>query len=263
MPRVINTNPINLTQGHCWAPTLPQAGSQNVYVENFPAVRVGDAFIDHTPGCTPIPTTHSVIPVMGSTTVFVNNLPLVRDGDPMACGDVADNGALTVYADGGGDLQGEDPGNTIGYGVLGPVIAYPSSIILVKMLMEYIPNRPDVFLYGCPLNFSPVELYSPMIEEDSGTHYKNYPGPPLTVRSGAELPIYADSAKRAPLRIEFSFEGELPQGILFQNGRFVGSIVSLEESKKYFPPVKVTAINTVASTSVTLSFRFQKIYGSC
>lgn len=263
MPRVINTNPINLTQGHCWAPTTPNLGSQTVYVENFPAVRVGDSFIDHTPGCTPIPTTHPVIPIMGSQTVFVNNLPLVRDGDPMACGDVADNGSFTVYADGGGDSQGRDPDNTIGYGVLGPVVVYPSGTILVRMLMEYVVNRPDRFLYGCPLDFGPVELYSPMIEEDSGTYYKNYPGPPLTVLAGADLPQFADAAKRAPIPINFSFEGRLPQGISFQDGKFVGAIASLEESKKYFPPVKVTARNNVTSTSVTISFRFQKIYGSC
>lgn len=261
MPKVITTNPINLTQGHCWAPTIPQNGSQDVFVENFPAVRVGDTFVDHVPGCTPIPTTHSVIPLIGSPTIFVNNLPLVRDGDAMACGDVADNGSFTVFADGGGDGTGGD--NTIGYGVLGPVVVYPSGIILVKLLMEYLVNRPDRFIQGCPVNFRPIDVYSPMVEEDTGTYYKNYPGPPLTTRSGAELPEFTSLDKRAPIPITFDLEGNLPKGLYFQNGSILGSIANLEESKKYFDPIKVTARNTTSVTTLTLSFRFQKIYGSC
>ena len=51
-------------------------GSPNVFVENMPAVRIGDAIAGHGPGV------HAG-PVMaeGSPNVFVNNIPVCREGD--------------------------------------------------------------------------------------------------------------------------------------------------------------------------------------
>lgn len=262
MPKVITTNPANITQGHCWAPTIPKAGSNNVFIENFQAVRVGDAFLDHTLGCTPIPTTHSVIPMMGSPNVFVNNLPLVRDGDAMACGDVADHGSFTVYANGGGNDSVNNT-NTIGYGILGPVIAYPSNTLIVNLLMEYLKNRPDRFIGGCPITFSPVDLYSPMVEEDTGRIYKNYPGAPFTTLAGAVLPPNAAADKKSPIPVSVTLEGRLPTGISFQNGFFLGAASVFEEQRERWEPVKVTVLNRVASSSVTINIKFQKIYGTC
>lgn len=51
-------------------------GSGNVFINNKPAVRVGDATMGH--GCWP-PTAIAA----GAGTVFINNIPAVKVGDPI------------------------------------------------------------------------------------------------------------------------------------------------------------------------------------
>lgn len=67
-------------------------GSPNVFVENSPAVRIGDAVNPHGPG------THAN-PVLagGSPDVFVNGIPVSRAGDPANCGHTT-SGSGTVFA---------------------------------------------------------------------------------------------------------------------------------------------------------------------
>ena len=67
-------------------------GSPDVFVENKPAVRIGDAVQGHGPG------THGG-PVMatGSGTVFVNGIAVCREGDVANCGHPT-SGSGTVFA---------------------------------------------------------------------------------------------------------------------------------------------------------------------
>lgn len=51
-------------------------GSGNVFINNKPAVRVGDSTMGH--GCWPPTTIQS-----GAGTVFINNIPAVKVGDPI------------------------------------------------------------------------------------------------------------------------------------------------------------------------------------
>jgi uncharacterized Zn-binding protein involved in type VI secretion len=56
-------------------------GSPNVFANNLPVARVGDAVAGHGKG------PHAA-PVMaaGSNNVLINNIPTVRAGDPATCG---------------------------------------------------------------------------------------------------------------------------------------------------------------------------------
>jgi len=68
-------------------------GSPNVFVENDPAVRIGDAVAGHGddgPHAAPVMAT-------GSSTVFVNGIPLCREGDIATCGHPA-SGSSKVFA---------------------------------------------------------------------------------------------------------------------------------------------------------------------
>src|SRR3990167_8564953 len=155
MPRIITTDPgKNKTQGHCWPPTIPTIGSTDTFVGGFGVVRTEDTFdsVMHT-GCTSPPSTHLVKPIQGSNNVFVNNLPVVRDGDPMGCGDVADGGDLTVYVNGGGSGQGEDPDETIGYTRNIPNIEYPGNIINIHYWVFLNQFGEEVFGEGCEFSF--------------------------------------------------------------------------------------------------------------
>lgn len=256
MPKVITTNPRNLTQGHCWAPTTPQTGSTDVFVENFPVVRVGDPYVDHVLGCTPIPSTHSVVPMMGSNNVYVNGRPLVRDGDPMLCGDVADGGAFTVYANGGGTGLEEDPGNTVGYGVGIPVIVYPTNLIR----LYYLLGNKEEFI-GCPVNISPLEIYTPLTEEDTGRVYKNYPGPPLTQQSGANIPYNSDRRAPIPITISLGEGSQTPNGIRVNpDGSITGALTS-----SYYTSdrIRIVASNPFSTRTIEIGIRIQKVFNRC
>lgn len=86
----------DLTQGHCWAPTLPdpQTCSQTVFINGLPVVVVGSSYLPHTPGCTAPPTTHPVNTVRGSNTIYIEGRLVTRQGDPLSCGDIS-GGTMT------------------------------------------------------------------------------------------------------------------------------------------------------------------------
>jgi uncharacterized Zn-binding protein involved in type VI secretion len=67
-------------------------GSPNVFANESPVARVGDAVAGHGRG------SHTR-PVMaeGSSNVFTNGIPTCRAGDPASCGDVA-TGSSDVFA---------------------------------------------------------------------------------------------------------------------------------------------------------------------
>lgn len=66
-------------------------GSPDVFVENKPVVRIGDAIAGHGRG------PHAA-PVMatGSGTVFANNIAVCREGDVATCGHPT-SGSSTVF----------------------------------------------------------------------------------------------------------------------------------------------------------------------
>jgi uncharacterized Zn-binding protein involved in type VI secretion len=67
-------------------------GSPNVFVENKPAVRIGDAIQGHG-----LPPHAAPVMATGSGTVFVNNIAVCREGDTASCGH-ATSGSGTVFA---------------------------------------------------------------------------------------------------------------------------------------------------------------------
>lgn len=67
-------------------------GSSNVFCENHPVVRIGDAVQGHGSGPHSSPKMNQ-----GSPNVFVNGIPLCRAGDTASCGHTA-SGSSTVFA---------------------------------------------------------------------------------------------------------------------------------------------------------------------
>lgn len=264
MPKLITNNPINITQGHCWPPTIPQLGSQNVYAENFQVIRVGDAYQQHVPGCTIPPTTHPVIPIMGSPNVFVNNLPVIRDGDPMACGDVADNGSRTIFVNGGGDGSNNQEEETTGYTVDPPILSYSSDNLIIPYIVRLIGGV-EQFLGGCETDYRLVEAYSPLNEEDTRVRYKNFPGPPLTVESGANLPRRTSEDRRRPIPITLDSDTNLPGLVRFDpiTGNFSGRILVETDLRFEGSEFRIRATNYVGSNTKVLIIRFQKYYDTC
>lgn len=271
MPRVITTDPANLTQGHCWPSTKPDIPkilgkrTPTVFIHNHAVVLVGDPFNEalHTGCTTPTPTTHPVIPIAGSPTVFVNGIALVRDGDPMGCGDVANGGDFTVFADGGGSKQGGDPDNTIGFTRSRPELEYPGISINIPYWV-YLQLGEEIFGGGCEFTFPLLDAYTPLTEEN-GTVYRNRPGLPLTQRSGAQLPPYANQINTNPIDITIGSIGLFPPNISFyEDGSIRGRVltpfdIDLFQGEK----IKIVATNHVGSKTFELSFNFQKNYNRC
>ncbi len=80
--------------GHeCFIPSNIIAGSPNIFINNIPAARLGDALAPH--GCSScIP--HSRNIAMGSQSVFMNGQPAARVGDDINCGGVIITGSADV-----------------------------------------------------------------------------------------------------------------------------------------------------------------------
>jgi uncharacterized Zn-binding protein involved in type VI secretion len=239
MPKVIRVYEGDKTQSHCWPSAIPKIGSTKVFANRFEIMRMGDQYNDHPGPCGEIPT-HSVFAGAGSSDVFVENLPIHRDGDSCTCGDAADNGSDTVFANGGGGggpgTSGTDPNETTGYIKLVPVLAYPQGVI-----MPYIGKRAPFpphewqFYSGCPYEINLIEVFTPMIEEGSRAQFKNFPGFPVTTQSGVKLPKYANKGLEAPEPI-FKFElhsGALPKGATLDSvtGKITGTTTSDEYRK--------------------------------
>ena len=149
------------SQGHCYSPTVPLVGSFNVLVNGFPVVRQGDNYgQSHSCGNS----NHNMgIALEGSPTVFANGLPIHRDADKIQCGDVADNGSPNVFIDG-------ITNNTIGYTVNPPIITYPyTQIYMVKDCPYFYTTQ---FQLIGPILIP--DIYTPIVEEDTGTVFKDY-----------------------------------------------------------------------------------------
>ena len=95
----IRLNGLDISVGHGWPPTpvitlMPPAQLRTVFINSFPAVRVGDLYAPHTKG----DETHANrLAITGSPTVFIQGLPAHRVLDAISCGDLAAIGSPTVF----------------------------------------------------------------------------------------------------------------------------------------------------------------------
>lgn len=95
MPSVVRLG--DVCTGHGCFPSRPNVeASDNVFVNQLGAHRVGDAWDSHCCG----PSCHSSTQSSGSSTVFVNGKPLARVGDTIACGSTNQQGSDNVFAGG-------------------------------------------------------------------------------------------------------------------------------------------------------------------
>jgi uncharacterized Zn-binding protein involved in type VI secretion len=182
MPKVIRSL-IDLSQGHCFSPTPCLTGSPDVFAENIPVVRQFDDYgqihfcgiIWHPMG----------VAIEGSPTVFVNGMGVHRDADRINCGDVADNGANTVFADEGGSYT-NNGGNTIGYTVNIPIYSLPYNNITVyaRQHLGFITYCDKFYQTGFGVNgipfILPGEIYTPREEEGTGRIVKDFSIPVIT-----------------------------------------------------------------------------------
>lgn len=97
MPPVTRAN-LDASTGHAGYVRRPNTpnGSTDVFVNGQGAVRVTDAWPDHTDPKPP--DTHGGDQSSGSTTVFVNGLALARIGDSISCGDAVAAGSPNVIS---------------------------------------------------------------------------------------------------------------------------------------------------------------------
>lgn len=86
--------PVDMSTGHPpFPPTNPAQGSLTKFTDQFPQVRVGDAWVPH---CSPAGC-HTPVTAMGSTTVFSDQLPTHRMTDALSCGDRSATGSITAF----------------------------------------------------------------------------------------------------------------------------------------------------------------------
>ena len=90
MPGAARKGDIGSAHLKCFPPSPAIEGSDNVFINGQPAVRVGDAYAMH--GCKP----HERKAAQGSGTVNINGKPAVRIGDAIDCGGVAQTGSSNV-----------------------------------------------------------------------------------------------------------------------------------------------------------------------
>lgn len=79
--------------------TIAIGGSQNVFINGRPAMRVSDQYLPHA--CTSCYAgqaagPHSPVIKQGSSSVLINNLAAARVGDTTSCGGVAEQGSPDV-----------------------------------------------------------------------------------------------------------------------------------------------------------------------
>lgn len=93
MPAVVRLG--DMCTGHQGFPPRPSdSASPDVFINNIPAVRVGDHWVPHSAGRS----THDGVQSIGSATVFVNNMPLARVGDEISCGSYNAQGSPNVFS---------------------------------------------------------------------------------------------------------------------------------------------------------------------
>jgi len=94
MPKVTRLG--DVCTGHGCFPSRPSVqGSQNVFVNGIPVIRLGDPYAAH--GCA-VCVPHGAVLQAGSTMVMVNNRPIGRVGDPLSCGSLVQVGSPNVEA---------------------------------------------------------------------------------------------------------------------------------------------------------------------
>lgn len=266
MPRVIRIG-LDISQGHGWLPTtcdIP-TGEHSVFINGVAAAMVGDLYnvAKHVPP--PLQPPHvGMFALVGSNSVFFNGKPVHRDGDAISCGDAADNGSPSVFANGGGlggPASNENPDETTGYVTLNPVITYPSILLTIKWVGD-LESR--IYKSGCPVDFNISEIYSPLQEETTNAKFKNYPGSPLSQIDGAPtLPKYAPNEFRSKIPIYgLKIDKALPDGITFNpsTGRISGALTeagSLANEDTY----RVSCENYVGSGSFIFKTRIILVAG--
>lgn len=99
----------DIGSGHgCFPPSPTIQGSGDVFVNNRPALRKGDALLPHLCGqCPPHPRAMS----QGSATVNINNKPASRKGDGINCGGSVSTGSADVII--GDDSYGSGTGEVL------------------------------------------------------------------------------------------------------------------------------------------------------
>lgn len=84
--------------GHgSWPPRSNTSGSGDVFINNKPAHRQGDAWAVH---CNDTPVCHAGTLASGSGTVFINGKQAGRVGDPVDCGSAVASGSPNVFIGG-------------------------------------------------------------------------------------------------------------------------------------------------------------------
>ena len=290
MGKIIRRVATDLSQGHCWPPMSPIPGAGSVLIEGYPAMKVGDSYNAHPGPCGTVGP-HAGVAVGGSPDVFVEGVPVHRDADEISCGDVADIGAMTVFANGAGRTgaaggPGVGPNETVGYTVGIPEFTYPGmkgDEIIIKIPIPVTQPRSMAVGSTCTFSLPLLEAYSPLEEEDTGTIVKNFPGPALTVQSGQNtvtLPGRPELNTAIPISTKFrslkwvSFpvaENLFTLKVNFNEstGVFNGSLKVASntffnngfEGRTYYEG-KVDFINFVGTTTKTVIFEGQEV-ASC
>lgn len=102
MPAISRKSDLGSHHG-AWVPSPAIEGSNNVFVDGAPALRVGDALSPHSKlGSRP----HPRKVAQGSPTVFINGRPATRLGDNIDCGGKMAGGSGTVFLDEQDSLKG-------------------------------------------------------------------------------------------------------------------------------------------------------------
>lgn len=197
MPKVIRVG-VDLSQGHCFSPRValaPNNPNPDLFINGIPVMRVGDIYgLPHNCGNS----NHTMGPAIeGSQTVFNQGLGLHGDSHKINCGDVADNGSPDVFIDEGGNSNPNTDGNTVGYSVGLPRLEYPFYKILIKRTSPYILGpkilKPTFYNQDNELEYFdgalPGDLYSPLMEEDTGDQYKDK-NIPISASISPDLPSF-------------------------------------------------------------------------
>lgn len=96
MPQAHRRADIGSAHACHFPPTPATGGSPDVFVNNRPLMRVGDAYVPHgCPACPQPP--HPRALAAGSATVFINGKPAGRIGDAINCGGNAQTGSSDVF----------------------------------------------------------------------------------------------------------------------------------------------------------------------
>ena len=76
-------------------------------------------------------------------------------------------------------------------------------------------NPPSSNRNKCGPNKLVSNAWTPIIEDPSNQEYKNYPGPPLTTKSGGNLPSTAPQEFNKPMPMTIELKSSLPDGLTF------------------------------------------------